>query len=203
MSIYAINGNLIKSQIPFKNDEHDRFKEFRDYTYKIKDNSVKKIEDMKKPFDVAWQVAAMSTLAYLSVQCAVSGALSRFAPNLSVSIEKVLRNSANAVKNKSDKLKAVEPNGLFSNLKNKTGKVTGKIENWARNIYKGIAYRGLPETMVNPERANNAFGNIIGTGAFGYTLYNICTKDEDNDGVKDVFQQKHSILSAIIPTTKE
>lgn len=190
MAISAINNTGVNQQISFRNNEPEKKDNTNQSRYHIRNHFVNS-KDIKEPVVVAGTLVGAALLSYLSVQCIAAGILARFAPNLSVKAESGLRNTANKIKNTSDSWSKTQPEGIFSKAKNYAGKAIGKVESGARKLYKGIAYIGLPETMQGKERTYNALGNIAGTAAFGVTLHQLCTKDSDGDGVKDILQSKH------------
>ena len=191
MAIFAISNSCVNNRIPFKNSENDvKDEPPKGHSYNFRNHFVNS-KDIKEPVVVAGTLVGAALLSYLSVQCIAAGILARFAPNLSTKVETGVRNTANKVKQNAAKWQETKQDGVLSKVKYYTGKAVGKVEAGARKLYKGIAYIGLPETMQGKERTCNAFGNIAGTGAFGITLHQLCTKDSDGDGIKDILQNKH------------
>lgn len=189
MAVSAINNLGVNNRVSFKNEEPEKKDDVQKrHSYNFRNHFVNS-KDIKEPVVVAGTLVGAALLSYLSVQCIATGILSRFAPNLSTKVETGLRNTANKVKENSQKWAETKPEGVVSKMKYYTGKAVGKVEAGARKLYKGIAYIGLPETMQGKERTCNAFGNIAGTAAFGITLNQLCTKDSDGDGIKDILQK--------------
>lgn len=198
MSISAVGCTPLKPKVSFGAMEEDKKSGSKAHTYKFGNHEVR-IDDVKEPLVVFGQVAGMSLLSYFTVQCAVTGILARFAPKASVTLEKGIRNVANSVRDHAQDWSKTTQKGIFSNIKKYTGIAVSKIESTARSIYNGIANWGLSKSLDNSDRVYNSFGNIAGTGVAGATFYKLCTKDEDKDGIKDIWQQKHSLMSQIMP----
>ena len=189
MAISAINNMPSNDNVSSKGNEPDKKVEKKGHTYRFKNHSVNS-DDIKEPVVVAGTLVGAALLSYLSVQCIAAGILARFAPNLSVSVENGIRNTANKIRENANNWSQINHNGVLSKAKQLFGKSLGKIESGARKLYKGVAYIGLPESMQGKEKTYNAFGNIAGTCAFGITLHQLCTKDSDGDGIKDILQNK-------------
>ncbi len=189
MVISAVGNTTLNNNVSLKGNEKSKTSETKGHTYKFRNHTVNS-NDIKEPVVVAGTLVGAALLSYLSVQCIAAGLLARFAPNLSVSVENGLKNTANKIKDNAAKWAETKTEGTFSKIKKYAGKALGKAEAGARKLYKGVAYIGLPESMQGKERTYNAFGNIAGTGAFGITLHQLCTKDSDGDGIKDILQNK-------------
>ncbi len=191
MSISAINCTPIKPHVSFGKKESEKFDEINGYSDKINEQFVKS-SDIKKPVAVAASVALAALTTYAGAKGVTSVITSKIAPKAGEIVEKNLQSAANAVKTKADSLANTGAEASFSTVKKYTGKALGTVEDGARSIYKSIAYSGISKDVVNPERANKALGNVIGTGAAAATVADICTIDSNGDGISDIMQKSQN-----------
>ncbi len=201
MTISAINYSGVKPQTSFKSNEQDRFKEFRDYTYYKLQNYNVKPGDIKEPIAIAGTFLLAAVIPYATTKCITTELLSsNAAKKFCYSIEAKIKNKADNFRDGVKRLSETNGGGIIDNVKKYTGKGIGFVENTARNIYKSIAYVGLPADMEKKEKSAKAMANIVAAGAVGAILPDICTKDSDGDGIKDIMQHKHSLLSMLGPS---
>ena len=193
MAISAINCTPIKPQVAFGNSAQEQFDEINDISDKINDKIVNS-DDIKKPVAVAASVALAGLTSWAGARALTSAVTSKFLPKAGVYVETGLKTAANAVKSGADKFAQVTPEKKLSlaTVKKYTGKAVASIEEGARNIYKKVAYSGIDEKVVNPERANKALANAAGAGAATITVADICTKDSNGDGITDIMQKSQN-----------
>ena len=194
MSISAINCTPIKPNVSFGKSEEEKFDEISSYSDKINDQFVKS-SDIKKPAAVAASVAIAALTVYAGAKGITSLVTSKIAPKAGETVEKYLQTGANTVKAKAESLSNAGVDESLTTVKKYAGKALGAIENGARNLYKAVAYSGIPKEVTNPERANKALSNGIGTGAAAATIADICTVDSNSDGISDIMQKSQNVYT--------
>ena len=201
MTVSPIGCTPIRPQVSFNGDNHkDMFKEFRDYSQILSKYKID-LQDIKEPLEIAETVLLAAIIPYASAKCLSYEVLSaKPARNCCYSIEKKLKSLANKVKSKAIEMKETKSKGVFPFFKKYFGLAACKFEKLGRKFYKTIAYYGLPENIDAKEKSLKAASNIIGAAVVAKFLPIICTKDSDNDGVIDIKQHKHSLISLIGPS---
>ncbi len=194
MSISAVNSIPIKPQASFGKSEREKFNEITDYTDKINNQYIKS-DDIKKPAAVGLAVLTAAAVPYAGAKGITNFVTKKIAPNAGIVVEKYLQSGANAVKTKAETLAGSAADESFTTLKKYSGKVLGKAEDIARNIYTTIAYSPIKKEVVNPERANAALGNVIGTGLAAATVVDICKTDSNGDGINDIMQKSQNAIT--------
>lgn len=190
MNVSAINCTPIKPQTPSfnggfvdKSDDYDRVVEV---TSRINDEFVES-DSIKKPVAAAASIGLAGLLAFASGKKLATFA-STYLKKAPQTLETALKTGSKAVKNASKTLINENPDKL-SKAKNIAGKAIEGAENIARKGYKKLAYAGISEEVVNPERATKAFQNIGGWLGLATVFPAICGRDANNDGVSDILQR--------------
>ncbi len=151
-----------------------------------------KKEDLKSPLVIAGSVAA-SILATYAVGKRAGSMITAIPAmkNVPVAIEENLKTASKKVQNYAAKLISDVSEGTISKVKNIAGKTIKGAEKAARTGYKKIAYYNT-ENVINPERARRAFTNAAGAVAAASVVPQILTKDNNEDGIKDIVQKSQN-----------
>ncbi|MCD7879467.1 MAG: hypothetical protein LUG16_06000 [Candidatus Gastranaerophilales bacterium] len=195
MSIAPVNCTPIKPQASFgqKADYDETYVALKKVD-EINDKYVNS-KDVKSPFQIGLSCAAALAGIYAAGKAGAS-LVTKVVPKLPVMIENTLKSGSGLVKKASESLQKEVP-GKLGKLKNASGKVLEKSENAARNLYKKVAYSKIAEDVVNPERAQKAFANVVGAAAVATTVPQILTKDADGDGIKDIAQKSQNVYTGV------
>lgn len=197
MSIFAIKNNSSYDSAKFFSNDYENFEEITDFSDKLhsKLENVKNSEtsDIKKPVAVGASIALAAFTTFAGARGVVSTiTCKKLAPNLGVTVETGLKSAANSVKSTADRLSKENAKGFASNVKKYSGIVLGKAESGARSVYNYIASIGVSKEAINPEKANKALSNIVGTSASAAVVYDVCNKDSNGDGVVDIMQKSQN-----------
>ncbi len=208
MNISATNCTPIKPQASFggneKGNSHiDKELPSDEYTRTIiiadkANEDLVNSDSIKKPIAAAASVALAGLVAFVSGKKIAQVATS-VCKTLPTTVENTLKKSSSIVQEKASKL-ASESSGKLAKAKNITGKALKKTEEFARKGYTKIAYSGIADNVVNPERANKAFQNVVGAATVAATVPVVCSKDSDGNGVADLMEKT---TNAYAGTTKK
>ena len=116
--------------------------------------------------------------------------------NLGEVFETGLRKAASFVSENVAKLRTVADEGVeltkTQKIKNKIADVVDFVVDFAKNIYKKIAYSNIPADVVGAEKAEQAFENVAGAVSVATVVPEVLSRDADGDGVRDILQKSQN-----------
>lgn len=189
MNVSAINCTPIKPQTPSFNgsfaDKSEDYDRVLEVTSRINDQFVESAT-IKRPIAAAASVGLAGLLAFASGK-KLAGFVSTYAKKAPLALENALKTGSKTVQNTSKKLINENPDKL-SKAKNIAGKAIKGAEDIARKGYKKLAYTGISEEVINPERAEKAFKNIGGWLGLATIFPGVCKRDTNENNVPDLLE---------------
>ena len=112
-----------------------------------------------------------------------------------------LKKASAFMSDKIAKLRTVAPEDITvlskkDMIKNALANVLEKGLNFAKNIYKKIAYSTIPSDVVGADKAQKAFENVAGAVGVATIVPEIISRDADGDGVKDIMQKSQNAYTS-------
>ncbi len=191
MNVSAVNCTPIKPQASFgRNDFENDYSNAKTKVADFQQNLVDS-DDIKSPAGIALSVAA-SVAGIYAVGKFAGGSIASMFKSAPVKFESTLKKGSEFVQKKAQTLTTDMNPGKLNKAKNFAGKAISKTEELARKGYKKIAYSGIADDIVNPERANKAFKNAAGAATVAAVVPQIIRKDSNDDGVKDIMQKSQN-----------
>ena len=115
---------------------------------------------------------------------------------LGVAVENGLKKASAFAKENISKLRTVAEEGKeltkFQKVKNFVADALDFVVEFAKDIYKKIAYSNIDEKIVGDERAKQAFENVAGVAGAAVVVPEVLSRDADGDGVKDILQKSQN-----------
>ena len=186
MSISAVSGCVpIKPQVSFGSVDFSK-------SDKINDTYVKS-SDIKSPVAIGGSLALAMFASAKTGKGLTNLITSRnFAQNAGVKFENGVNKAFTSMSEQANKLKEAKGDGILTKVKHGAGKTIETIERALNYSFEKVAYSFIKKDSVNPQRANEALGNVVGAATATGVTCDILTKDSNGDGVCDIMQKSQN-----------
>ena len=190
MNVSAVNCTPLKPQVSFGNNEDVSYAQVLNLTKGLNDEFVSS-EEIKSPVAALASIGLAGLLAYAGGK-GVGNILSKVSKGRIVTgFEGLLKGVSTKAKDFSGKLINQNP-GKLNKVKNVAGNTIEKAEGFGRRVYNKLANSGLAENATAADKTKNAFLNAAGWAGVATVFPDICARDTDGDGVKDILQKSQN-----------
>lgn len=229
MNISAVNCTPIKPQVAFKEQKVD-YEKLHTLATDLDNQSVNP-HDVKKPIAVLLSLAALAGVSYAGGVKAAKGAsilyekisnvISKFKGEVAEGTKEVAQKAqlGEVIESGLKKLYSIADFGIEKLRTVPSEEVTVLTKKqmnrnaipsllksgleFAKNIYKKVAYGLIPKGVDGAERAQKAFENVAGAVGLATVFPAIARRDADGDGVKDIMQKSQNAYTAKAEQSRE